>query len=165
MRLLQIENRERGFWIPYTFFAMFAVIIAVNGSLVYWAVSSWPGLASDNHYERGLAYNEVLEAERQEAALGWGVQADLEALDDGRAALTLLLTGKDGQPLYPDSITARLLRPTVEGMDAEVELRRVAAGRYLGEAVLPQPGVWDLVLQLERGSDSHVSKQRLFFKP
>jgi nitrogen fixation protein FixH len=159
------RERQKSFWIPYVFFGMFGVIIAVNGALIYWATASWPGLSSDNHYERGLEYNEVLEAKRQQAALGWSIQADLGQPLDGKADLIVSLTGKTGQPLYADNVTAELRRPAVEGFDSRMQLVSLGEGRYRGEAELPQPGVWDLVLLIERGADQHVSKQRLYVKP
>ncbi len=159
------KPRQKGFWIPYVFFGMFGVIIAVNATLIYWATASWPGLSSDKHYERGLAYNEVLEAKRKQAALGWRVNADLAEPLDGRASLTVALADRNGQPLFADNVTAELRRPAVEGMDSHLLLSALGEGRYRGEAAVPQPGVWDLVLLIERGEDRHVSKQRLFVKP
>ena len=159
------EARPRGFWIPYIFFGMFGVIITVNGALVYWALASWPGLSSDNHYERGLQYNEVLEAQRQQAALGWRIQADISEPLDGRAQLTVALTDKEGAALLAENVTAELRRPTVEGMDSRMQLSPLGGGRYRAEAAVPLPGVWDLVLLVERGPDRHVSKQRLYVKP
>ena len=46
-----------------------------------------------------------------------------------------------------------------------MQLVSLGEGRDRGEAALPQPGVWDLVLLIERGADQHVSKQRLYVKP
>ena len=159
------KPRQRGFWIPYVFFGMFGVIIAVNGALIYWAVTTFPGLSSDRHYERGLAYNEVLEAQRQQAALGWRIAADLGEPLDGVARLEVALEDRDGQPLYAEAVTATLQRPTVEGMDSRMVMTPAGPGLYRADARVPLPGVWDLVLQVERGQDSHVSKQRLYVKP
>ena len=159
------KERQRGYWIPYIFFGMFAVIIAVNGALVYWATSTWPGLSSSNHYEKGLAYNDVLEAERAQAALGWTAQAELGEVSGGKGALTVTLRDREGQPLYADQVVAHLIRPTVEGLDSETVMRPSGEGLYRAEASLPEPGVWDLVLEVEQGGRELVSKQRLFVRP
>jgi len=58
-------------WGPWVFFAMFAVIIAVNGVMVAFAFGTWTGLETDGAYEKGLSYNDTLEAARRQAALGW----------------------------------------------------------------------------------------------
>lgn len=162
---MTIKQRQRGYWIPYIFFGMFAVIIAVNGTLVYWATSTWPGLSSSNHYEKGLAYNEVLQDVREQEALGWQVQAELGELQGGVGPLTVTLKDSDGKPLYAERVEAHLIRPTVEGLDSQTLMTEAGAGVFRAEASLPEPGVWDLVLVVEEGGRELVSKQRLFVKP
>lgn len=159
------KARQRGFWIPYIFFGMFGIIIAVNGALVYWATTTWPGLSSTNHYEKGLAYNEVLESQREQAALGWSVQAELGEVSGGSGALTVTLRDKADNPLFADQVVAHLIRPTVEGLDSETVMELSGEGVYRAQASLPEPGVWDLVLIVEQGGRELVSKQRLFVKP
>ncbi|MBT3306984.1 MAG: nitrogen fixation protein FixH, partial [Alphaproteobacteria bacterium] len=42
--------------------AFFGTIFAVNAVLVFFALSSWPGLTTDKAYEEGIAYNRTLDA-------------------------------------------------------------------------------------------------------
>ena len=56
-------------WIPWAIVACFAVVFAVNGGFVYFALSSWPGLTVDHAYSDGLAYNTVIDEAAKEAKL------------------------------------------------------------------------------------------------
>jgi uncharacterized protein YqcC (DUF446 family) len=68
---------RRDAWIPWVFVIAMAIVIAVNAVMVSFALGSWNGLVVDRSYERGLQYNQILAAQRQQDALGWQVQARL----------------------------------------------------------------------------------------
>ena len=55
---------------------------AVNGAMIWIALSSWTGLATNQPYDKGLTYNRNLEAAARQAALGW--QPRLAGAADGR---------------------------------------------------------------------------------
>ena len=64
-------------WIPWSFVALFGVIVIANGTMMFFAFDSWTGLSTDDSYKRGLVYNESL-AERD---------AQATELAEARAAL------------------------------------------------------------------------------
>ena len=49
-------------WIPWLFVGLFALVLVVNGSMIFVAFSTFPGLETTNAYQRGLAYNRQLDA-------------------------------------------------------------------------------------------------------
>jgi nitrogen fixation protein FixH len=51
--------------------SFFGVIFAVNGALIYAAVSTHTGLVANEPYRKGLAYNERILADERQAQLGW----------------------------------------------------------------------------------------------
>jgi nitrogen fixation protein FixH len=133
---------------PWRFFPMaallsLAVVIAVNGLLAYFALSTFPGLAVANDFDTSNRYDQVLEAAQRQAALGWNLQARLEA---GHPVLVLI--GRDGQGLDAAEIIATAQRPL--GPPQTVHPRFVAegAGRYRADTSLEAPGQWDLLLQV-----------------
>ncbi|GIK98133.1 MAG: membrane protein [Alphaproteobacteria bacterium] len=143
------HDPRRGRWYPWLFVAAFAVVIAVNGVMVTLAVDSFAGLDTEHPYERGLAYNETLAAERAQDALGWTVAFD--AVPAGAAeggARTVEVTGafqdRAGAPLTGLSVRALLRRPAAAGHDREVALAPQGPGRYSATAELPFPGQWEL---------------------
>jgi nitrogen fixation protein FixH len=140
-----------GSWIPWLFVAFFAVVFAANGVLIYLAVDTWTGIETENHYDRGLAYNQDLAGARAQAELGWQVDIALTPLTpasagDPRAELAVTLRDRDGRALADGELRARFIRPTHAGVDSEVVLRNLGGGRYGGEVAVPLPGQWDVVV-------------------
>ena len=56
--------RPRGWWYPWIFVGAMAVVVVVNGILAWLAVGTWTGIETEDHYRKGLAYNENLAAEQ-----------------------------------------------------------------------------------------------------
>ena len=67
-------------WIPWIFVGGFAGVVAVNGVLIWLALTTFSGLDREAPYARGIGYNAVLAEARDQAALGW--QTEIEAADD-----------------------------------------------------------------------------------
>jgi nitrogen fixation protein FixH len=62
MSAVMSADRPRGRWIPWLFVGGFLLVCAVNGVMIWVALSSWTGLAANQPYDRGLAYNRNLAA-------------------------------------------------------------------------------------------------------
>jgi nitrogen fixation protein FixH len=148
-------------WGPWVFFAMFAVVIAANGVLVFFAVGSWTGLETDGAYEKGVAYNETLAAARAQAALGWQVEVEVVSRGAGRVRLEVTFRDRNGRPLRLNAVTARLVRPTHSGHDLRLPLARLEVGRYGAETIVPLPGQWDVRVLAEHGGGSYQASRRV----
>lgn len=153
-------NRQRpdGWWYPWIFVAGFAVVIVVNGFLIFFATSTFNGLETSNPYERGVAYNKEIAAADAQTALGWtaefaltGVKS-IEGQDGRKAALRLRLRDRDAAPVDGLTIVATLRRPTQAGLDQTVELLPGAPGEYGAVATVPLAGLWDIKIVAERGT-------------
>ena len=133
-------KRADGWWYPYLFVGGMLIVIAVNGVLAYFAVGTWTGLQSDNHYRRGLEYNKYLEAAEKQKALGWTAAVKLGA----DKVLSVRMTGPDGAALAGLDVLAVFERPTSSGHDFDVELAEKAPGLYTVVVNPPLPGQWDV---------------------
>lgn len=78
----------------------FGTIIAVNLTLAWSAVSTFPGLEVQNSYVSSQNFNAELAAQQ---ALGWDVTADLD-----QGELVLAITGPDGDPAQVATLDAVL---------------------------------------------------------
>jgi|GEM_PF-451196 len=163
------DRRPIDAWIPWFFVIFFAVVLAADGTLGYFAFSSWTGIGDENrnHYEKGLAYNaELSQVEAQVAA---GIRGRLDfrpvaapggagrpvAADEGAKTgvwLELALTNPDGTPLLGAEVQVRALRPTSGGHDTAFVLPALGEGRYGAAVAFSLPGVWDLVVTAEAGA-------------
>lgn len=152
--------------IPFWFVGFFAVVLLANGALVYFAVNSWTGLETEQPYSKGLAYNRVLETEKQQAALGWRVVLEFAPDDSGEGAPqagTVILKAADGDGLPLDGARAeiRFIRPTHEGYDRDLILESRGGGLYQAHVELPLGGVWDIRASLRADGNAHRVTQRI----
>ena len=66
-----IASRSR--YIPWLFVAGFAIVVAVNATMITFAVGSFSGLYTPKPRERGLHYNGVVAEQKSRDALGWRI--------------------------------------------------------------------------------------------
>ena len=64
-------GRRRGALAPWLFVGGMLVVILVNGALVYFAVSSFSGLATNDAYDKDVAFNQTVASVDAQAARGW----------------------------------------------------------------------------------------------
>lgn len=124
-------------WHVATFFcAAFSVIIAVNLTLAFSAIRTFPGLEVKNSY---IASQQFEHKRRAQTALDWEVSARLDR------GLLLLSIRKDGQPIAPQIISARFGRATHIHDDQDLAL--VFDGQQFVAPVLAADGNWNLRLK------------------
>jgi len=109
----------------YLVLAFFAVIIAVNGALAFFATSSWTGLLAKNGYVASQDYNDVLAAADRQRREGW--QSDLAAARDG---LEFTLRDAVSRPLDGLLVTAHIGRRIHENEDRDLSLESLGEGHY-----------------------------------
>ena len=129
-------------WFPWALAGGMAVVFAVNGAMVAFAIGTFPGKAGSDGFDLSNHYDRVLETAERQAALGWKLDATLDAA--GRPVVTL--TDRAGVPLADARVEIVAQRPLGEADRARLTLRAAGAGRYVAEGALPEPGRWDLTL-------------------
>ncbi|HIP23718.1 MAG TPA: nitrogen fixation protein FixH [Rhodobacteraceae bacterium] len=116
--------------------SFFGVIISVNVFMAYSAVSTFPGLETDNSYLASQKFNERAIAQR---ALGWTIEFTHEGDE-----VVLNLQDSDGAAVMPAAIAATIGRPTFSGEDITLEFHLVG-NEYRADADLAS-GPWRLFL-------------------
>jgi nitrogen fixation protein FixH len=154
-----LPNRSRH--IPWLFVAGFAIVIAVNATMMSLAIGSFSGLYTPKPRDRGLHYNEIVAAQKSRDALGWRIDAAWQA-DRGR--LEVAVADAAGQPLTGARIAAELVRPVEKRPPLPVVLLAIGSGRYAGDIDLPARGNWDLDIVVEHGGDRYALTRRMFLK-
>ena len=154
-------GRRRLGWGPWVFFAMFAVVVAANGIMMFFAFTSWTGLETLGAYDKGVAYNKTLEAARAQQALGWQVESEVLSNGAQGVRIEVALRDSQGAPVTPDRVRVRLIRPTHSGSDTTVTLAKRGAGRYGAELVLPLLGQWDLLILAEHPGGIYQARRRV----
>lgn len=137
----RLFNPEKGTWVFCSFLAFFGAIVAVNAVFISTALRTHSGVITTQAYEKGLAYDEILEVAK--------AQPDIKqkASFEG-GVLRWSLKDVDGQNLDAN-VRARLVRPVKDGQDFEVVLVPNSNGAYEAELNLPMKGRWDALLKAE----------------
>ncbi|MBS0525729.1 MAG: FixH family protein [Proteobacteria bacterium] len=155
-------NRSSSFsFVPWLFVAGFAIVIAVNGIMMWLAIGSFSGLYSDHARERGVRYNQVMAEQRSRDALGWSVVPSWQA-DSG--VLGLKVSDSAGKPLPGAVASIELIRPAERRAPLDVVLSDLGNGRFAGHVVLPERGNWDADIVIEAGGRRFALTKRLFLQ-
>lgn len=160
-----MTRRRSDHWIPWTIVGGFAIVIAVNATLIYFATSTFSGVETEHHYERGLAYNQTIASAEAEAQRGWRLDPVFESRGPGAAHLTVTFTDQGGAPITGADVRAYLVRPVQSGHDVEAVLMDRGAGRYVADIALPYAGQWDLRVVAEGRGATQQARQRVFLAP
>jgi nitrogen fixation protein FixH len=130
--------------IPYFFLAFFLVVLLVNISYIYISQSTWRGISTQNSYQKGLQYNQVLQTAKKQKELGWKMKIQLK--NSNKAILILLdLKDKNSRQISDAKVVIEFKRPTQEGADFTQELKFVD-GFYWAKINFPLRGQWDFAV-------------------
>ena len=151
----------RGRYIPWLFVAGFAIVFAVNGTMIGLAVGSFSGLYTPKPRERGLHYNEILAAQQTRDALGWRVESTWRPDSD---RLEIAVFDRAGRPLAGAQVAVALVRPAEKGAVVGVAMTAVDIGRHAGHVILPARGNWDLDVSIEQGGQRFAQTRRMFLR-
>ncbi len=140
----------------------FGVMFIVNGIFVYFALSTFSGGDTSNPYQKGLHYNDALEADERQAERGW--QTDV-AYDGKAGQLRVSLLDKAAAPVSGLRVAVRLSRPATSKDDRHLRLKEVTPGVYEADVGLA-PGLWVFAMasrEADQGRESSYRlKQRLY---
>lgn len=142
--------------------AFFGVIIAVNLGLVYFALHSWPGLSTDDAYQKGLHYNDTLASAAKQSELGW--QSVIRYAP--KEGLAVDLHRHDGAPIPGLRVTARIERAVGEPMRHDVTFTEVMPGTYGSPLKLEKAGRWLIeVTAVDSAGNSYRMQHALMVAP
>ena len=131
----------------------FGIVIGINAVMMALAIGTMPGLETEKPYQAGIGYNAEITAARVQAARRWKVASHIDRDAGGRTSVKVEARDGNGAPLARLAVTVRLARPTDQRADRTISLTERDGGSYLGEAADVAPGVWDVRLDADRGTE------------
>ena len=158
-----MKRHAEGRWYPWIFVAAMVLVVGVNGVMVAFALGTWTGLETADHYRKGLAYNSNLEAARRQRDLGWTTAVTVNPGAE-TTALTARFRDRDGRPVTGLEVRAQVIRPTHEGHDRAAVLRHQGDGAYGASLRLPLSGQWEARV-IAHGVDGDLQVTRRFIVP
>ncbi len=121
--------------------AFFAVIVAVNFLMAYFATATFGGVVVENSYVAGQHFNRWLDQAERDKALGWSTEVRRTA--DNRIALVLR-----GAPVGGLAIAGTARHPLGHMPDQLLRFRADGSGGFVSDQPLPA-GRWRIRLQAE----------------
>lgn len=152
---------RRSRWIPWVFVGGFLLVVAVNATLIFFAVDSFTGLTTTEPYTKGLRFNEQIREAEVSERLGWHVAARFTPIEARRGTVEVMLTDRNGAALAGAEVNVTFTRPVEKNRDFTIALRARGGGRYAGEAEFPLSGLWDATYRIERGAETLKAHDRL----
>ncbi|WP_068088301.1 FixH family protein [Polycladidibacter stylochi] len=148
------------------FLGFFAVIFAVNFTMVYMAIGSFPGLEVASSYKVSQRYNEEIAQARAQEELGWQVDVSANRTNDSVLHIKVNALDKYGTKLNGETVDVKLNRLSDKSHDKHLVLAETSPGIY--EGVIPEVanGLWYLHLSFQNSNDEVVfrSRNKLLFK-
>jgi nitrogen fixation protein FixH len=139
--------------------SFFAVVIAVNLTLAFFANTSWTGLVVANSYVASQSFNRDAEIAREQQELGWQMK-----LTVNRDLVQISILDRENQAMAGLDIRATLQRPTDEAGDQVLKLRDAGDGIYMANATIAS-GVWVADITAEGSARKPVRfVQRIFVR-
>ena len=134
-----MERKLTGWHVLAMFMAFFGVIIAVNVTLAWQAIATFPGLEVANGYVASQSFDRDRKAQQ---ALGWTLVRDYDA---GAQELRLTFTDAAGQPVAVKSLDVLVGRTTQTAQDMRPEFI-ARGGAYVAHADLAM-GKWMMAVK------------------
>ncbi|WP_319802012.1 FixH family protein [Azospirillum fermentarium] len=156
------RSRAPGWYIPWIFVAAFMVVLAVNGVMIYVATSTYTGLETEEHFMKGIKYNDDLAGARAQAARAWKVSLDFTSPEDRKGLVAVTLHDKYGNLLKDARVTVSFTRPTNQGYDQTLDLPYLGEGRYAQPVEFAMAGVWDMRVKIDHSTGDYQDQKRVW---
>lgn len=123
-------------------------------------VSAFPGAVSNDYQEKYDQFNNYLQQLVTQRERAWEITNGWQQkpVPDQAAVFSIDVRDKDGNPVSGAAVEAQFLRPGDSRLDQQLILSEHVAGSYGNSVTLPAPGVWNVVLTVVRGEDTHQIK-------
>lgn len=145
------RDKNSGRLILFYFVAFFGVIVAVNAVFITLALDSHSGVIMEQPYEKGLAFNAILDKAKRQPNIDNRVSYDNGVL-------------RWGLPIHNASVSAKIVRLVKSGADVDVILNHIGGGIYEARPSLPFSGTWTAYLKAMWGDEQFQVSYTIFAK-
>ena len=152
-------NRKKIQLIPYYFVLFFIFIIILDSIFVYLAFSSHTGLVSENSYEKGLNYNDIISQKEKQDKLNWITVTKIENKN-----LIFQIKSEDNIDFSNAEIKAKFSSPLNDKNDFEKILILTKKNIFSSHIIFPHKGLWDVGIFVNLDSNFYQNNQRFLIK-
>lgn len=143
----------------------FGVVAAVNAAFIYYAISTFPGLAVESSYKAGQEYEQEVAAGRAQSERAWKVNGEVKP-DGPGARVAMTFNDAAGAPVPGLDVEVKLVHAVDPSHDRAVRLVETGAGLYAAAFADLPSGRWYLTVEASRGgerlfkSDNEIKVER-----
>ena len=150
------EQQSPWRWYPLGLVAAMLVVFAVNGGMIWAAMTTFPGAAGEDGFDLSNGYTKVLAESARQASLGWKVTA---GLDPARHPV-LRPSDRDGNVLHRVAVKAQAVRPVGPEAATALSFLSTGDGSFVANETLER-GQWVVTIDLERDGQRMSVTERL----
>lgn len=160
------KPRMRGGHVLAILVGFFATVAAVDGFMIYRAVSTFGGIETPDAYRKGVAYNDSIAKDAEQSRLGWTDEIKVVGVPQ---RLQVALRDKGESAIAGKHVVATLGRPATDRYDVTLTLAETAPGLY--EAALPAAGEGTWIVDLSAydggslGEPVYQARRRAWIDP
>jgi len=144
----------KGWHVLVAMVVFFGIIFTVNTVFITTALNTFPGEETRRSYVQGLEYNQVIEARRAQAELGWSASANLT---DDRVLIDV--RDADGAPVTGLRFVGELQHPANMSADRALVFTEVRDGVYAAGAGDLPDGRWTLAARAQGDTPFELETQ------
>lgn len=185
------KSGKEGFgfhWAPASIVMFFVVLIIMDSFFIMFATkgmdnnivkmllpeprsggkvsSQFPGTVSHDYHQKQNQYNEYLKRFQAQKLRNWNIRKGWlgDAIVNKPAVFRVEIKTNEQQVVKSANVTALFLRPADSKLDQKFTLQEVEPGIYQQTVTLTEPGNWDLILKINKGSDDHEVRAKTIIK-
>jgi nitrogen fixation protein FixH len=152
---------KRGAAWPLAVMTILGLTIAANVWLINVANADPSFAVEENYYQRGVHWDDEMAQRRRNDALGWRVVASASPIRSGYGSDLRIALNSAARPIDGAVVTVRAVHLARAGEPVDVRLTTIAAGAYEARVPLERAGLWELRIDVRRGTDRFTAIERL----
>ena len=119
--------------------------------------SQFPGTVSHDYHQKQDQYNEYLKRFEAQKSLNWTIRKGWlsKAVVNMPAIFRVEIKTTKHQAVKNAEVKGTFLRPANSKLDKQFTMQEIEPGIYQQSITLTEPGNWDLILKINKGSDNH----------
>lgn len=128
--------------------------------------SHFPGTVSHDYHQKQNQYNDYLKRFEAQKLRNWTIRKGWlgEAVVNKPAIFRVEIKTNNNKVVSQAEITGVFLRPADSKLDTRFIMQEVEPGMYQQSITLTEPGNWDLILKIQKGSDKHEVRAKTVIK-
>lgn len=161
--MTKIKKNNKPGMIPYIFIAFFATFILADIAFFIVAKKTWRGKYTENSYQKGKDYNEVLQQIKAQKDLGWRFEIKFKQKAKNLADLSLCLFDKNNNKINDAKVAVKLRWPVQEGFDFQQRLIE-QNNCYFGKFYFPKKGQWQFEFLAQKDGKNFQDVKRYIIR-